>query len=61
MRSYVVPVKEVKGILQPTTLKVKNEGLKNFKIKNVSSCVVNFIDLSEESVQKVKRKTKKKS
>jgi len=61
LRSYVVPVKEVKGILQPTTLKVKNEGLKNFKIKNVSSCVVNFIELSEESVQKVKRKTKKKS
>jgi len=60
LRSYVVPIKEVRGILQPTTLKVKGKGLKAYRIKDLSTCVINFLELPKEPVQKVKRRIKKK-
>jgi CRISPR-associated Cas5-like protein len=59
LRCYVVPVKEVKGILQPTTLKVKGEKLEVYKIKHLSICIVNFSKLPKEPDQKVKSKRKK--
>jgi|YelNatPaOPRAMG01_1025707.scaffolds.fasta_scaffold18865_5 CRISPR-associated Cas5-like protein len=67
LRSYIVPVKEVRGILKPTTLKVKGEKLKVYKIEDISIYLVNFLEsptitlnTKEKPVQKVKRRTKKK-
>jgi len=51
LRCYVVPVREFRGILQPTTLKVKGKGVQCYKIKDLSICVVSFSELSEEPVQ----------
>jgi len=39
LRSYVVPIKEIKGILQPTTLRVKGESLRVYKIEDISKVI----------------------
>jgi len=40
LRSYIVPVKEGRGILEPSILKVKGKGLKVHKIKGFSTCII---------------------
>jgi CRISPR-associated Cas5-like protein len=68
LRSYIVPVKEVRGILKPTTLKVKGEKLKVYKIEDISIYLINFLEsptitlaTKEKPVQKVKRRKRRKS
>jgi len=40
LRAYIVPLQEVKGILQPTTLKIKGNGIKIYRIKELSKYIV---------------------
>jgi CRISPR-associated Cas5-like protein len=61
LRSYVVPIREVKGILQPTTLKVRGDGMKIFKIRDIPISLINLLEVSEEPVQKRKMGRRKKS
>jgi len=42
LRSYIVPIKKIKGILQPTTLKIRGERLKIYKIKDISTYIINL-------------------
>jgi CRISPR-associated Cas5-like protein len=58
LRSYVVPIKEEKGILKPTILKVRVEGLKVYRIEHFSICTPS--ELPESSIQKSKKRGKKK-
>ena len=60
LRSFIVPVKEVEGILQPTTLKIKGERLKVYRIKELSTSIIDFLEMPEEPIQKGKRRRKKK-
>ena len=59
LRSYIVPIKEFRGILQPTTLKIKGERLKVYRIEDLSIYLINFSKLPKEPDQKVKSKRKK--
>ena len=59
LRSYIVPIKECRGILQPTTLKIKGERLKVYRIEDLSIYLINFLELSKEPLQKVKKRIKK--
>jgi len=60
LKSYIVPLKEEKGILQPIILKVKGEGLKVYKIKDFGTYVINYQSYSQEAGQKIKKRIKKK-
>jgi CRISPR-associated Cas5-like protein len=67
LRSYIVPVKKVRGILKPTTLKVKGEKLKVYKIEDISIYLINFLEsptitlaTKEKTSSKSKKKEKKK-
>ena len=62
LRSYIVPVKENRGILEPKsiTLKVKGERIKIYKIEDLSTCVVHFLKLQDKAIKMKKRRLKKK-
>lgn len=42
LRSYIVPIKKIKGILQPATLKIRGERLKIYKIKDIPTYIINL-------------------
>lgn len=42
LRSYIVPIKRIKGILQPATLKIRGKRLKIYKIKDISTYIINL-------------------
>jgi len=46
LKSYVVPIKEVRGILQPTILRIKGESLRIYEIEGFQS-IINFLELPE--------------
>jgi len=60
LRSYVVPLIEVKGILRPTILKVKGVGIKIYKIGDIPIYVIGLTEESEKSVSKRKISRNKK-
>ena len=62
LRSYIVPVKEISGILEPKsiTLKVKREGIKVYKIENLLTYVVDFLKSPEGPAKKKQKNPKKK-
>jgi len=63
LRSYIVPLRDEKGILHPTTLRVKGEKLKVYKIKDTSLHIIDYQSYQnfvEKTYQKKKEKIKKK-
>jgi len=61
LRSYIVPLRDEKGILHPTTLRVKGEKLKVYRIiKDTPLDIIYYQSFAEKMSQKKKEKTKKK-
>jgi len=65
LRNYIVPVKEEKRILKPTTLRIKGKNLNFYKIEDICLYLVKLPHITfstkEETVQKTRRKTKKET
>ncbi len=60
LRSYIVPIKEDRGILKPKSiiLKVKGDGIKVYKIEHLATCIVSLSKAQDKTTKQKKPKKK---